>query len=207
MAGNERISSMKQTNETAKQKKAAKKARSGQALILIDVINDFDFPRAEQLLRYALPAARKIAALKGRANRSRIPVIYANDNFGRWRSDFRQQIEHCMAENRPGRAIVELLKPDEDDYFVLKPMHSAFFSTTLEILLERLQIQRLVLTGFAADICVLYTANDAYMRDFKVAVPSDCVASETKRQYRFALDHMNDRLKADTRTSDKVRFL
>ena len=185
---------------------SATKERPGQALILIDVINDFDFPRAEQLLRYALPASRKIATLKGRAKRSRVPIIYANDNFGRWRSDFRQQIEHCMSENRPGRAIVELLKPDEDDYFVLKPMHSAFFSTTLEVLLERLQIQRLVLTGFAADICVLYTANDAYMRDFKVAVPSDCIASETTRQYRFALDHMSDRLKADTRTSDKVRF-
>jgi nicotinamidase-related amidase len=197
---------MKQTNKTAKQKKIAAKGRPDHALILIDVINDFDFPRAAQLLRYALPASRKIATLKGRAKRSRVPVIYANDNFGRWRSDFRQQIEHCMAENRPGRAIVELLKPDEDDYFVLKPMHSAFFSTTLEVLLERLQIQRLVLTGFAADICVLYTANDAYMRDFKVAVPCDCIASETKRQYRFALDHMNERLKADTRASEKVRF-
>ena len=197
---------MKPTNKTAAQKKAATKEQPGQALILIDVINDFDFPRADQLLRYALPASRKIATLKGRAKRSRVPVIYANDNFGRWRSDFRQQIEHCMAEKRPGRAIVELLKPDEDDYFVLKPMHSAFFSTTLEVLLERLQIQRLVLSGFAADICVLYTANDAYMRDFNVVVPCDCIASETKRQYRFALDHMTERLKADTRASDKVRF-
>jgi len=197
---------MKQTNRTAKQKEPATKERPGHALILIDVINDFDFPRAKQLLRYALPASGKIATLKGRAKRSRVPVIYANDNFGRWRSDFRQQIEHCMAENRPGRTIVELLKPDEDDYFVLKPMHSAFFSTTLEVLLERLQIRRLVLTGFAADICVLYTANDAYMRDFRVAVPCDCIASETKRHYRFALDHMKQRLKADTRTSDKVRF-
>jgi nicotinamidase-related amidase len=197
---------MKQTNRIAEQKETTTKERPDRALVLIDVINDFDFPRAEQLLRYALPASRKIATLKGRAKRSRVPVIYANDNFGRWRSDFRQQIEHCMAENRRGRAIVELLKPDEDDYFVLKPMHSAFFSTTLEVLLERLQIQRLVLTGFAADICVLYTANDAYMRDFKVAVPCDCIASETKRQYRFALDHMTERLKADTRASDKLRF-
>jgi nicotinamidase-related amidase len=197
---------MKETKKDAKQKKTATRASRGHALILIDVINDFDFPRADQLLRYALPASRKIATLKGRAKRSRIPVIYANDNFGRWRSDFHQQIEHCMAENRPGRTIVELLKPDDDDYFVLKPMHSAFFSTTLEVLLERLRIQRLVLTGFAADICVLYTANDAYMRDFQVAVPSDCIASETRRQYRFALDHMSDRLKADTRTSDKLRF-
>jgi nicotinamidase-related amidase len=85
-------------------------------------------------------------------------------------------------------------------------MHSAFFSTTLEVLLERLHVHRVILTGFAADICVLYTANDAYMRDLEVSVPSDCVASETIRQYRFALDHMAQRLRADTRTSDRVRF-
>ena len=137
---------------------------------------------------------------------SQVPTIYANDNFGRWRSDFRQQIEHCLEESRHGRHIVDLLEPVEDDYFVLRPMYSGFFSTTLDVLLERLQIQRLILTGFAADICVLYTSNDAYMRDFKLAIPSDCVASETKRQCRFALEHMAQRLKADIRPSDKVRF-
>lgn len=187
-------------------KKTTKEERRSHALVLIDVINDFDFPRAAALLRYALPAAQRIAALKARAKRERLPIIYANDNFGRWRSDFRQQIEHCLAPSGRGRKIVELLKPDDDDYFVLKPMHSAFFSTTLEVLLERLHVERLILTGFAADICVLYTANDAYMRDFKVAVPSDCVASETIRQYRFALEHMARRLRADTRTSDRIRF-
>jgi nicotinamidase-related amidase len=180
--------------------------KKNDALVLIDVINDFDFPRANALLRSALPAAKRIAALKERARRAQVPAIYANDNFGRWRSDFRQQIAHCLRGDRPGRNIVELLKPAEDDYFVLKPMHSGFFSTTLEVLLERLEICRLILVGFAADICVLYTANDAYMRDFKVAVPSDCVAAETKRHYRFALEHVAQRLKADTRPSAKVRF-
>jgi nicotinamidase-related amidase len=188
-------------------KDKSKKSRGkGNALVLIDVINDFDFPLAEALLRYALPAAKRIAALKERARRARIPAIYANDNFGQWRSDFRQQIEHCLEKGGRGSQIVELLRPDDDDYFVLKPMHSGFFSTTLEVLLERLEAKRLILVGFAADICVLYTANDAYMRGFKVAVPSDCVASETKRQFRFALEHMSKRLKADTKISDKVRF-
>jgi nicotinamidase-related amidase len=188
-------------------KDKSKKSRGkGNALVLIDVINDFDFPLAEALLRYALPAAKRIAALKERARRARIPAIYANDNFGQWRSDFHQQIEHCLEKGGRGSQIVELLRPDDDDYFVLKPMHSGFFSTTLEVLLERLEAERLILVGFAADICVLYTANDAYMRGFKVAVPSDCVASETKRQCRFALEHMSKRLKADTKKSDKVRF-
>ena len=188
-------------------KDKSKKSRGkGNALVLIDVINDFDFPLAEALLRYALPAAKRIAALKERARRARIPAIYANDNFGQWRSDFHQQIEHCLEKGGRGSQVVELLRPDDDDYFVLKPMHSGFFSTTLEVLLERLEAERLILVGFAADICVLYTANDAYMRGFKVAVPSDCVASETKRQFRFALEHMSKRLKADTKKSDKVRF-
>lgn len=188
-------------------KDKSKKSRGkGNALVLIDVINDFDFPLAEALLRYALPAAKRIAALKERARRARIPAIYANDNFGQWRSDFHQQIEHCLEKGGRGSQIVELLRPDDDDYFVLKAMHSGFFSTTLEVLLERLEAERLILVGFAADICVLYTANDAYMRGFKVAVPSDCVASETKRQFRFALEHMSKRLKADTKKSDKVRF-
>ena len=188
-------------------KDKSKKSRGkGNALVLIDVINDFDFPLAEALLRYALPAAKRIAARKERARRARIPAIYANDNFGQWRSDFHQQIEHCLEKGGRGSQIVELLRPDDDDYFVLKAMHSGFFSTTLEVLLERLEAERLILVGFAADICVLYTANDAYMRGFKVAVPSDCVASETKRQCRFALEHMSKRLKADTKKSDKVRF-
>ncbi len=200
-----RLQSTSSVSRKAPQK-ATKALRSGQALVLIDVINDFDFPRAEGLLRQALPAAQRILALKERAKRARLPVIYANDNFGRWRSDFRQQIEHCLARGGRARKIVELLKPDDEDYFVLKPMHSAFFSTTLEVLLERLHVGRLILTGFAADICVLYTANDAYMRDFEVVVPSDCVASETMRQYRFALEHMAQRLRADTKRSDQIRF-
>ena len=191
------------TDESMKRK--ALKGKND-ALVLIDVINQFDFPQAEALLRFAMPAAARIAGLKERARRAQIPTIYANDNFGRWRSDFHQQIETCLKKSRRGHQIVELLRPDEDDYFVLKPMHSGFFSTTLELLLDRLQVRRVILVGFAADICVLYTANDAYMREFKVVVPSDCVASETKRQYRFALEHIAKRLKADISTSDKIRF-
>src|ERR1041385_4554270 len=100
------------------------------ALLLIDVINDLDFPEGEQLLRYALPMASQIAALKKRARISDVPVIYANDNFGRWRSDFNAQVDHCIQDHTRGRPIVELLRPEKDDYFVLKPKHSGFFSTT-----------------------------------------------------------------------------
>lgn len=185
---------------------SSRRREGGTALLLIDVINDFDFPEGAQLLRYALPAAERIADLRKRAYEADIPVIYVNDNFGRWRSDFKQQVDHCLKHGGGARKIVELLHPGEDDYFVLKPKHSGFYSTTLEVLLESLDISRLILTGFAADICVLYTANDAYMRDFQLCIPEDAIASETREQYEFALQHMRRQLKADTCPSAKVRF-
>src|SRR4051794_40781783 len=161
--------------------------KSDVALVLIDVINDLEFEEGEQLLANALPMARQIAKLKERAKASGIPVIYVNDNFGRWRSDFNAQVEHCLKDDVRGRAIAELLRPDKDDYFVLKPKHSGFYSTALDTLLDYLGTKVIILTGMAANICVLFTANDAYVRDFHLVVPSDCVASNTDAENQYAL--------------------
>ena len=181
--------------------------KSEVALLLIDVINDLDFPEANQLLRYARPMARKILRLKQRAKKAGVPVIYVNDNFGRWRSDFRRQVLHCLRDNSRGHEIVSLLRPDEDDYFVLKPKHSGFFSTTLETLLRYLGSKKLILTGIAGNFCVLFTANDAYMRDYELIIPSDCTVSNTAKENRQALGLMRRFLKADTRSSTKVSLV
>jgi nicotinamidase-related amidase len=170
---------------------------SALALILIDVINDLEFPGGEDLARYALPMAHRIAALKKRAKAAQIPVIYVNDNFGRWRSDRRQLIDHCLQVGQRGKALVELLQPDDDDYFVLKPKHSGFFSTTLGTLLEYLGANTLILAGVAGNICILFTANDAFMRDFTLYVPADCVASNHAEENAYALRQMQTVLKAD----------
>ncbi len=180
--------------------------KSDVALLLIDVINDLEFPEGDQLLRFALPMARRIAALKQRARQEGVPVVYVNDNFGRWRSDFSAQVEHCLRDGVRGKPVVELLRPEEDDYFVLKPKHSGFFSTALDTLLEYLGVKAVVLAGVAANNCVLFTANDAYMRDLHLAVPSDCVASNTEEDNRNALDQMRKVLKADTRPSTDLSF-
>jgi nicotinamidase-related amidase len=180
--------------------------KSAVALLLIDVINDLEFPEADQLVRFALPMAQKIATLKKRAREENIPVIYVNDNFGRWRSDFKAQVDHCLHDGVRGKPIVELLRPDEEDYFVLKPKHSGFFSTALDTLLEYLDTKAVILTGMAGNNCVLFTANDAYMRDLHLAVPSDCVASNTEEDNQYALDQMRKILKADTRVSTDVSF-
>jgi nicotinamidase-related amidase len=174
------------------------------ALLLIDVINDLDFPEASQLLRFARPMARKILRLKERAKKAGVPVIYVNDNFGRWQSDFRRQVQHCLRGESRGHEIVKLLQPEEDDYFVLKPKHSGFFSTTLETLLRYLGPETLIITGIAGNFCVLFTANDAYMRDYGLIVPSDCTASNTAEENREALKLMRKFLKADTRLSSRI---
>jgi nicotinamidase-related amidase len=174
------------------------------ALLLIDLINDLEFPEGDELLRFVRPMAERIANLKKRARRAGIPAIYVNDNFGRWRSNFQAQIEHCLSDQVRGRVLAERLRPEQEDYFVLKPKHSGFFSTSLDILLDYLQVHTLILTGIAGNICVLFTANDAYMRDFRLFVPGDCIASNSEEENQHALEEMKRVLKAEIHPSDEL---
>ena len=176
------------------------------ALILLDVITDFEFEDGDALLRNALPMAKKLAALKGRAKRSGLPVIYVNDNFGKWQEDFKTMSEHFARSEAKGKQVVELLQPEPSDYYVLKPHRSAFYSTTLEILLRDLKVKKLIMTGVTTDICVLFSANDAYMRGFELHVPSDCVAAVKTTHSKRTLEFMERVLKADTLPSDKISF-
>ncbi|HEX4949978.1 MAG TPA: cysteine hydrolase [Blastocatellia bacterium] len=179
---------------------------SSTALLIIDTINDLEFEGGEQLLTTALPAAEKIAQLKRRAKHSRIPVIYVNDNFGKWQSDFKKQVTHCLKDGVRGEPLARLLVPEEDDYFVLKPKHSGFYSTSLDILLAYLKARTLILTGLTGDMCVLFTAYDAYVRDFHLQVPADCVASIDPEENQLALRQMQRVLKADVRPSTEIDF-
>jgi len=175
-------------------------------LLLIDYINDLEFPEGEQLLRQALPAARKTAALKRRARREGVPIIYVNDNFGRWRSDFQKQVRHCLEDGVRGEKMVRLLLPTKEDYFVLKPKSSAFFDTTLHTVLNHLGTKKLILTGVAADVCILFTAHDAHLRDYEIVIPSDCVASESKTDTRVALKNMQKSTHALVCRSEEIDF-
>ena len=174
------------------------------ALLIIDMINDLEWPGGENVVQPAIAAAERVAALKRQARARGIPVIYANDNFGRWRSDFREVVKHCLEDGVRGQRVAELLQPDRSDYFVLKPKHSAFFASTLGTLLEHLGTRHLVLTGITADICVLMTASDAYMRDYRIHVPPDCVASLEPIDTRQALRYMQRVLNADLTPSTEL---
>ena len=179
---------------------------SGTALLLIDVINDLAFDGSEALVAQAEPMARRLAALKRRATAAGVPAIYVNDNFGQWRSDFRQTVAHCTSPRSPGRRVSQRLKPTAHDYFVLKPRHSGFFDTTLDTLLKALRIGRVIVTGIAGNICVLFTANDAYMRGLKLWAPADCIVSNTAVDNDHALRQIQTVLKGNVVASTQLRF-
>jgi len=179
---------------------------AGSALLLIDVINDLAFAGSDALVAQAEPMAVRLAALKRRATAAGVPTIYINDNFGKWRSDFRQTVAHCTARSSPGRRVSQRLRPTARDYFVLKPKHSGFFDTTLDTLLENLRVRRVILTGIAGNICVLFTANDAYMRELKLFAPADCIVSNTAADNDFALRQLESVLKGNVAPSTQLRF-
>jgi nicotinamidase-related amidase len=180
--------------------------KSSQALLIVDMINKLDFPEGLQLLRQALPVARNIVGLKSRAKASGIPVIYANDNFGQWQSSWEDVYRVCAADNVCGEPLAKMLKPEKDDYFVLKPKHSAFYATDLEVLLAELNVRNIIITGIAGNICVLFTANDAHMRGLAIKVPEDCIASNTRAENNWALRQMKTVLKVSTAGSESLRF-
>jgi nicotinamidase-related amidase len=119
-----------------------------------------------------------------------MPVIFVNDNFGLWHSSFSEVYAHCTRHKSRGKDLSRRLKPSRQDYFILKPRHSAFFATSLLPLLEDLGIERLVLAGIATNLCVLFTAHDAHMHQYPLTVLSDCCAAETDFDHDVALSQL-----------------
>jgi nicotinamidase-related amidase len=175
-------------------------------LLIVDMINPFTFPGARKVLPMARRCAERLARLKRRVDQAGVSTIYVNDNFGIWRSDLQTLVRQCLNTECTGRPIVRLLKPNPRDYFVLKPRHSGFYATPLGLLLKHLEVRRVIITGIAGNNCVLYTAADAYMRDFEVSVPADCTVSLSTSANRMALLHMERTLKTDIRHSARVEL-
>jgi nicotinamidase-related amidase len=180
--------------------------RARMALLLVDVINPFDFEGGAAFARRAQRVARVIERLRDRATRAGVPVIYVNDNMGRWRSDAAALVERCTRPGVPGAPIVARLAPRPTDYVVLKSTLSGFYQTPLETMLRLGGVQTLVMTGFAADNCVLFTAADAYMREFRLVVPRDAVGSRTPDARRRALATMRQLFDARIPGSSTLRL-
>jgi nicotinamidase-related amidase len=135
-----------------------------------------------------------------------IPTIYVNDNFGDWRSERAVLLAHCLRPEAKGAKFVKLVQPDEEDYFVLKPMHSAFYQTPLKVLLQQLGATELILAGLTSNSCTTCTAHDANMRNLRLFVPDDCSAARTAAEHRKAIQHFKAMTDANVETSNRLRF-
>lgn len=156
------------------------------ALLIVDALTTFDFPDGDAILHNALRIRDALVQLKARARTLTIPVLYVNDNFGDWRSEKEVLIGRCLEGK--GKDFVRPLLPDSEDYFVLKPMHSAFYMTPLEVLLQHLQVETLILTGLTSSSCISVTAHDANMRGYEIYIPSDCSCSRSVQEHTQALN-------------------
>jgi len=181
-------------------------ATGGMALLVIDMVSAWDFPDAAKLGSVARTIAAKIGALKQRCILASVPVVFVNDNRGRWRSEFHELVRVSILESETGAAIAECLQPDENDYSVLKPKHSAFYATPLDLLLRHLRAQRLIVTGVASDQCIVMSAAEAKMRDYDVVVPGDCVGALSAARNASALRHLREAHGIDTAPSARVQL-
>jgi nicotinamidase-related amidase len=184
---------------------AATAVQSSVAILIIDMISHFDFEDGEKLFENAIPAAENIAALKTRAKAAGIPVVYVNDNFGVWKELFSDFVG-MIGNSERGRKIIDLVGPDADDYYVLKPERSGFYATPLGVLLMSMGVSDIIVTGVTSDIGVLFTAHDAFMRDFNVRVPADCCAAIEKQYHDDALTFIRRVAEADTKPSTEIQF-
>jgi isochorismate hydrolase len=181
-------------------------ARAPTVLLILDMISDFNFPDGPAVLRAARRIMPNIERLKERATAAGVPVIYANDNIGLWRSDIQRLLAHCQAPGALGRDVVQGLAPGDEDLVILKPRHSAFYATPLAALLEQAETQQIVLTGVSAHQCVLFTANDAHLRHLELVVPRDCVGAASAREHSFALKYFASVLGANTQDSSRLQL-
>ncbi len=174
------------------------------ALLLIDVLTTFQFPDGEAILKTALTVRDALGRLKARARKSGIPVLYVNDNFGDWRSEKEVLIGRCIEGK--GGSFVRPLLPDSEDYFVLKPMHSAFYMTPLEVLLDHLQVETLILTGLTSNSCITITAHDANMRGYDIYIPPDCSCARSAAEHKQALAQLEAMAGAKLSSSSSLRL-
>jgi nicotinamidase-related amidase len=180
--------------------------QSGDALLIIDCINDLEFPGGEKVLPWAMKLAPRLTRFRGSARRAGMPVIYANDNYKLWHGRFDDVYAHCTRAGARGRELSRKLKPSKADCVVLKPRHSAFFATSLVPLLEDFGVRRVILSGIATNLCVLFTAHDAHMHRYPVVVLSDCCAAESDFDHDVALKQLERFCGATICRSDEFKF-
>lgn len=177
-------------------------SKADKALLIVDMINNFEFDMGETLAKKTEKIVPHILSLKEHARQNEWPIIYINDHYGLWQADIKNIQQECT--NERSKDIITKIAPVDADYFLTKPKHSAFYETALHTLLTELQVRHIIITGIAGNICVLFTANDAYMREYSITIPKDCIASNSDEDNEFALTMMENVLFAEITTEEQI---
>jgi nicotinamidase-related amidase len=174
------------------------------ALIVVDMINSYDHPDADKLTKSVEKALPKMVDLVKRAADEDVTTIYVNDNFGAWNSNREELVESALEGEY--KELVEPIRPEKDTAFVVKARHSIFFETPLSYLLTENDVERVVLVGQATEQCILYSALDAYIRHFEVAIPRDAVAHIHEHLADAAFEMMEINMDAEIADSESIEL-
>jgi nicotinamidase-related amidase len=156
------------------------------ALVVVDVINDFEHEDGEQLLVSFKERLTAMTQTIADAREQGISIVYVNDERGRWDSDAPALIRAALERGRGGE-IVQRLAPRPGDHVLLKHRYSAFDHTPLDLLLGQLDVDRLVLIGAATEGCIVQTAIDAREHGLKTTIVADACASTDPELETIAL--------------------
>jgi nicotinamidase-related amidase len=175
---------------------------SATALLVVDMVNAYDFEDADKVAAHAAGPVTRIAELIKRAEADNALIVYVNDNYGEWNASRDDLVRRALRGEHP--ELVEAIQPQPEYPFIWKPRHSAFYETALGYLLGSHDIERVVLTGQVTEQCILYSALDAYIRHLDVVVPEDAVVPIHPHLADAALEMVRRNMRGQTPAADDV---
>ena len=172
------------------------------AVLVIDMLNTYEHEDADVLAGNVADIVDPLAGLISRArDRDDVDLVYVNDNYGDFTAEFDDLVEAALHGARAD--LVEPIAPPQRCQRLLKVRHSAFYASSLDYLLTRLEAKKLILTGQVTEQCILYTALDAYVRHFDVVIPPDAIAHIDPELSDAALTMMHKNMHAEIVPAEK----
>jgi nicotinamidase-related amidase len=146
------------------------------ALLVIDMQNDFVREGGSLRVPDAEMTIPQISSLLDLARGHGMRVVYSQDTHREDDPEWRIWPEHAR-EGSWGWQIIEDLAPRADETVLRKVRYDAFYGTPLDHLLRLWSVERLVICGTVANICVHYTAASAALRWYDVIIPRDAISA------------------------------
>ena len=172
-----------------------------EVLIVVDMLNDFVTGKLKtERAKHIIPNLKRLIQA---ARATDVPVIYTNDAHLQTDSELKKWGEHAMKGTR-GAKVIPQLKPGKGDYVLEKRTYSGFFDTELDLLLRKLGVDTIILTGLDTNICVRHTAADGFFRGYRIVVPRDATEALTEQDYQQGLAYMKRAYDAEITEIDEI---